>query len=195
MEFRRSRDRSERSDVILVDTAWASIDFLAYQLARHGLGVHAFTPHLRRPRYLRVAYPYRSYVEQPLVKESSDAFQAMVERVDPARILPCTEAALYWMWDQPDHIQRLCVPDVAPAIRPLLLDRALLLEEAAAGGVPVPEGMPLGSRADCDAAIACWGLPLMVKSGQSVGSKGIALCRTPGQVIEAFGRFAPLGPR
>ena len=93
--------------------------------------------------------------------------------------------------DQPGHIQRLCLPDVAPAARPLLLDRALLLEEAAACGVPVPEAMPLGSRADCDAAIA-WRLPLMVKSGRSVGSKGIALCRTPEEVIEAFGRFAPL---
>ena len=65
MEFRGSSDRGERSDVILVDTTWASIDFLAYQLARHGLGVHAFTPRLRRPRYLRVAYPYRSHVERP----------------------------------------------------------------------------------------------------------------------------------
>lgn len=192
MGFRASSHRGEPSDVILVDTTWASTDFLAYQLARHGLGVHAFTPRLRRPRYLRVAYPYASYVEQPLVVESSDALQAMVGRVDPARIIPCTEEALYWLWDQPDHIQRLCFPDVAPTVRPLLLDRALLLEEAAACGVPVPEAMPLGSRADCDAAIA-WGLPLMVKSGRSVGSKGIALCRTPGEVIEAFGRFAPLG--
>ena len=139
-----------------------------------------------------VAYPYRSYVEQPLVKESSDAFQAMVDRVDPACIIPCTEEALYWLWDQPGHIQRLCLPDVAPAVRPLLLDRALLLEEAAACGVPVPTAMPLGSRADCDTAIA-GGLPLMVKSGRSVGSKGIALCRTPEEVIGAFERFAPLG--
>ena len=83
MELRPSSDRGERSDVILVDTSWASVDFLAYQLAGHGLGVHTFTPRLRRPRYLRVAYPYRSYLEQPLVKASSDAFRAMVERVDP----------------------------------------------------------------------------------------------------------------
>jgi len=193
MAFGGSGNRGGRPDVILVDTTWASVDFLAYQLAKHGLGVHAFTPYLRRPRYLRVAYPYRSYVEQPLVKESSDAFQAMVERVDPASIIPCTEEALYWLWDQPGHIQRLCLPDVAPTVRPLLLDRALLLEEAAACGVPVPEAMPLGSRADCDAAIA-GGLPLMVKSGRSVGSKGIALCRTAEEVIEAFERFAPRCP-
>ena len=192
MTFEGPADRGGKPDVILVDTTWNNVDFLAYQLARRGLGVHAFTPRLRRPRYLRVAYPYRSYVEQPLVEESSDAFQAMVERVDPALIIPCTEEALYWMWDQPGPIQRRCFPDVTPEVRPLLLDRALLLEEAAACGVPVPEAMPLGSRADCDAAIA-WGLPLMVKSGQSVGSRGIALCRTPEEVIEAFGRFAPLG--
>ncbi len=192
MRFGGASDRGEPSDVILVDTAWASVDFLAYQLARHGLGVHAFTPHLRRPRYLRVAYSYRSYLKQPLAKESSDAFQAMVERVDPACIIPCTEEALYWLWDQPGHIQRLCLPDVDPAVRPLLRDRALLLEEAAACGVPVPAATPLGSRADCDTAIA-GGLPLMVKSGRSVGSKGIALCRTPGEVIGAFDRFRPLG--
>ena len=87
------------------------------------------------------------------------------------------------MWDQPDHIQRMCLPDVDPAVRPLLLDRALLLEKAAAWGVPVPEGVPLGSRADCDAAIA-GGLPLMVKSGRSMGALFVALCRTPEEVID-----------
>ena len=107
-------------------------------------------------------------------------------------IIPCSEEALYWLWDQPGPIQRLGFPDVAPAVRPLLRDRALLLEQAAAWGVPVPAAVPLGSRADCDTAIAA-GLPLVVKSGQSVGSRGVALCRTPGEVIEAFGRFAPLG--
>jgi hypothetical protein len=191
--FGMSRGRSGGPDVILVDTTWASVDFLAHQLVKRGLRVHAFTPHLHRPRYLRVtSYPYTSFVEQPLEKESADSFRAMVERIGPACIMPCTDQALYWMWDQPDHIQRLCLPDVAPAVRPLLLDRALLLEEAAAWGVPVPEGMPLGSRADCDAAIAA-GLPVMVKSGRSVGALFVALCRTPGEVIEAFERFAPLG--
>ena len=193
MVFGMSRGRSGGPDVILIDTTWASVDFLAHQLVKRGLRVHAFTPHLHRPRYLRVtSYPYTSFVEQPLEKESSDSFRAMVERIDPACIMPCTDQALYWMWDQPDHIQRLCLPDVAPAVRPLLLDRALLLEEAAAWGVPVPEGMPLGSRADCDAAIAA-GLPVMVKSGRSVGALFVALCRTPEEVIEAFERFAPQG--
>ena len=181
-----------RLDVILVDTTWNSVDFLAYQLARRGLGVHAFTPFLRRPWYLRVGYPYRSHVELPLVRGSSDAFGAMVERIGPACIIPCTEEALYWLWDQPGHIQRLCFPDVAPAVRPLLLDRALLLAEAAGWGVPVPAAVPLGSRADCDAAIA-GGLPVMVKSGRSNGSRGVALCRTPGEVTGAFERFAPMG--
>jgi hypothetical protein len=186
--FGMSRGRSGSPDVILVDTTWASVDFLAHQLVKRGLRVHAFTPHLHRPRYLRVtSYPYTSFVEQPLAKESADSFRAMVERIGPACIMPCTDQALYWMWDQPDHVQRLCLPDVAPAVRPLLLDRALLLEEAAAWGVPVPEGMPL----DCDAAIAA-GLPVMVKSGRSVGALFVALCRTPGEVIAAFERFAPL---
>ena len=68
---------------------------------------------------------------------------------------------------------------------------------AAAGGggglgVPVPAAMPLGSRAACDAAIA-GGLPVMVKSGQSIGGKGVALCRTPAEVIGAFERFAVRG--
>ncbi len=193
MVFGRSRDRSEGPDVILVDTTWASVDFLAHQLAKRGLRVHAFTPHLHRPRYLRVtAYPYTSYLEQPLEKESSDSFRAMVERIDPACIMPCTEQALYWMWDQPDHIQGLCLPDVDPAVRPLLLDRALLLEEADAWGVPVPAGTPLGGRADCAAAVA-GGLPLMVKSGRSVGASFVALCRTSEEVIAAFERFAPQG--
>jgi len=192
MVFGTSRGRSG-PDVILVDTTWGSVEFLAHQLARRGLRVHAFTPHLHRPRYLRVtAYPFTSYLEQPLAEKSSDAFRAMVDRIGPACIMPCTDQALYWMWDQPDDIQRLCLPDVDPAVRPLLLDRALLLEEAAAWGVPVPAGMPLGSRADCDAAIA-GGLPLMVKSGRSVGALFVALCRTPGEVIEAFERFTRRG--
>jgi hypothetical protein len=192
MAFGMSRGRSEGPDVILVDTTWGSVDFMAYQLAKRGLRVHAFTPHMHRPRYLRFAYPYASYVEQPLGAESSDAFQAMVERINPACIMPCTDHALYWMWDQPDHIQRLCLPDVAPAARPLLLERALLLDEAATWGVPVPAGTLLGSRADCDAAIA-GGLPIMVKSGRSVGSLFVALCRTPEEVIDAYERFAPRG--
>ena len=188
MVFGRSRGRSG-PDVILVDTTWGSVDFLAHQLTKRGLRVHAFTPHLHRPRYLRVStYPYASYVEQPLADEGADAFRAMVDRIGPACIMPCTDEALYWMWDQPDHIQRLCLPDVDPAVRPLLLDRALLLEEAAGWGVPVPAGVSLGSRADCDAAIA-GGLPLMVKSGRSMGALFVALCRTPEEVIEAFERF------
>ena len=192
MAFGGSGGRGARPDVILVDTTWGSVDYLAYQLARQGLRVHAFTPFVRRPRYLRVAYPYRSYVEQPLAPESSDAFRAMVDRVDPACIIPCTEPAVYWLWDQPAEIQRRCLPDVAEAARPLVLDRALLIEAAAGWGVPVPASMPLASQADCEAAIA-GGLPLMVKSGQSIGANGVALCRTPQEVAAAFERFAGPG--
>ena len=57
---------------------------------------------------------------------------------------------------------------VAPAIRPLLLDRALLLEAAAGWGVATPTAMSLNSHDDCRAAIAA-SLPLVVKSGQSIG--------------------------
>ena len=99
----------------------------------------------------------------------------MVERVEPAFIIPCTEHALYWLWNQPEHIQERCLPSVTPAIRPLLLDRALLLEAAAGWGVATPTAMPLNSHDDCRAAIAA-GLPLVVKSGQSIGG-GVALCR------------------
>jgi hypothetical protein len=184
-----SRDPGGRPDVILVDTTWRSVDYLAYQLAKRGLGVHAFTPALRRPRYLRLGYPYQSFIEHPLDPGSSDAFRAMVDTIGPVCVIPCSEQALYWLWDQPEDIQRLCLPDVGPEIQPMLLDRALLLQEAATWGVPVPEAMPLESRADCDAAIAA-GLPLVVKSGQSVGSYGVALCRTAEKVVEAFERFA-----
>lgn len=187
-----SPDRGGRPRVILVDTTWRSVDYLAYQLAKRGLEVHAFTPSLRRPRYLRAGYPYRSYVEQPLIGKSSDAFRAMVDTVSPACVIPCTEQALYWLWDQPEDIQRLCLPDVDPAIRPLLLDRALLLDQAGAWDVPVPAAVPLDSPADCDAAIAT-GLPLVIKSGQSVGSYGVALCRTAGEVAAAFEEFVPRG--
>jgi len=187
-----SRDVGGIPNVILVDTTWRSVDYLGHQLAKRGLNVHAFTPSLRRPWYLRASSPYRSCVEQPLTGSSSGAFQAMVEAVRPAAVIPCSEQALYWLWDQPEDVQRLCLPNVNPAIRPLLLDRALLLDEAAGWGVPVPLARLLESRADCDAAIA-EGLPLMVKSGQSVGSYGVALCRTAAEVIAAFEQFAPRG--
>jgi hypothetical protein len=190
--FRGIRGHDGQPDVILVDTTWDTSDFFAYQLAKRGLNVHAFTQHLRRPPYLRVAYPYRSYVVAPLADGPSDSFQSMVERIDPACIIPCTEAALYWLWDQPDHIQQRCLPNVAPAMRPLLLDRALLLENAATWGVPIPESVPLTSLDDCRAAIAA-GLPLMVKAGRSIGSNGVALCRTPDEVIRAFEEFFPTG--
>ena len=187
------RDHGEQPDIILVDAAWNNVDFLAGQLAKRGVRVHAFTPRLRRPRYLRgLAYPYQSYVKQPLTDDGRKAFLRMVDRIRPACVIPCTEQALYWLWELPEDIQRLCLPNVSPSFRPLLLDRALLLERAAACGVPVPEAIPLDSRADCDAAIA-GGLPLVVKSGQSIGSDGVALCRTGEEVIAAYERFAPRG--
>ena len=192
MAFGRTRGSNGQPDVILVDTTWSIADFLAYQLAKRGISPHAFTPFLRRPRYLRVGYPYRSFVEEPFASGPSDSFLAMVERINPACIIPCTEDALYWIWDQPDHIQARCLPNVAPAIRPLLLDRALLLEEAAAWGVSTPTSMPLNDHDDCRAAIAA-GLPLMVKSGRSIGSSGVALCRTSDEVIRAFEEFFPRG--
>jgi hypothetical protein len=185
--FRRTR--GDGPDVILVDTAWFPADFLACQLASRGVRVHAFTPSLRWPPYLRGWYPYRSYLEEPFGNQESDSFAAMVERVGPACIIPCTEQALYWLWNQPGHIQERCLPDVAPAVRPLLLDRALLLEEAAGWGVATPAAMPLDSHDDCRAAIAA-GLPVMIKSGQSIGGTGVALCRTSGEVIRAFDEFS-----
>ena len=185
--FRRAG--GDGPDVILVDTEWFPADFLAYQLAGRGARVHAFTPSLRWPAYLRAAYPYRSYLQEPIGDQKSDSFAAMVERVEPTCIIPCTEHALYWLWNQPDHIQERCLPNVVPAIRPLILDRARLLEAAAGWGVATPAAMPLDSLDDCRAAIAA-GLPLVVKSGQSIGGDGVALCRTSGDVIRAFDEFS-----
>lgn len=186
MIFRRTW--GDGPDVILVDTAWFPADFLAYQLSSRGVRVHAFTPSLRRPRYLRALYPYLSHLEEPIGSHKSDSFAAMVEKVEPACIIPCTEHALYWLWNQPEHIQERCLPNAAPAIRPLLLDRSLLLEAAAGWGVATPDSMPLNSPEDCRAAIAA-GLPLVVKSGQSIGGDGVALCRTSDDVIRAFDKF------
>ena len=84
MLFRRAR--ADGPDVILVDTAWFPADFLAYQLTRRGTRVHAFTPSLRWPPYLRAADPYRSYVEEPIGNQKSDSFAAMVERIDPPNL-------------------------------------------------------------------------------------------------------------
>jgi hypothetical protein len=187
-----SRSGGGKRDVILVDTTWGSADFFAYQLAKQGLNVHAFTPFLRRPRSLRMAYPYRSYVEEPLGSGPSESLAAMVEKVDPACIVPCTEDALYWLWDQPYHVGQRCLPNVTPAARPLLLDRALLLAEAATWGVPTPTAMPLGNLDDCRAAVAN-GLPLVVKASRSIGSTGVALCRTSEEVAGAFEKFSSSG--
>jgi hypothetical protein len=184
--FRRAS--GDGPDVILVDTTWFPADFVAHQLASRGARVHAFTPSLRRPPYLRAGLPYLSYLEEPIGNQKSDSFAAMVGRVEPACIIPCTENALYWLWNQPEHIQERCLPNVAPALRPLLLDRALLLEAATGWGVATPTTMPLDSHDDCRAAIAA-GLPLVVKSGQSVGGDGVALCRTSDDVIRAFDEF------
>lgn len=185
--FRRANDGP---DVILVDTRWFSTDYLAHQLARRGVRVHAFTaPPRWPPPYLRAVYPYRSYVEEQFGNQRSDSFADLVERVDPACIIPCSEQALYWIWKQPEHIQERSLPNVATAIRPLLLDRTLLLEEAVGWQVATPTSMRLNSRDDCRAAIA-GGLPLMVKSGQSVGATGVALCHTADEVIAAFDKFS-----
>lgn len=181
-------------DIILVDRMCLTTDYLAHQLASRGARVHLFTPSLRwPPSFLHAAYPYSSTVRGPLGDQSSGAFTEMVQRVDPACIIPLTEPALYWMWDQPAHIQKRCLPGVPPGLRPLLLDRALLLEHAAAWGVVTPDAIRLGSQDDCRAAIAA-GLPLIVKSGQSSASTGVALCRTSDEVMLAFGKFSGNGP-
>jgi hypothetical protein len=184
------RAKGEGPDVILVHRMCLTTDYLAYQLASRGMRVHLFTPSPRWPLpFLHALYPYESRTAEALGNQPSDSFAAMVERVDPACIIPCTEQALYWMWNQPAHIQERCLPNVAPAIRPLILDRALLLEKAADWGVATPESMPLNSYDDCRAAIAK-GLPHMVKSGQSMAGDGVALCRTSDEVIRAFDKFS-----
>jgi hypothetical protein len=186
MIFRRAE--SDVLDIILVDTLGITTDYLAYQLASRGSRVHLFTPSSHWPLpFMRGAYPYRSFV--PFGDKPLDPFLAMVERVNPACIIPCTEKALYWMWTLPDHIQERCLPNVAPAIRPLLHDRALLLEKAAEWGVATPDSMVLINQDDCRAAIEK-GLPLVVKSGQSIASTGVAMCNTPDEVFAAFDKFS-----
>lgn len=176
-------------DIILVDRMCLTTDYLASQLASRGVRVHLFTTSPKWPlSSLSAAYPYSSVVRGSLGDQSSGAFISMVERVNPACIIPLTEPALYWMFDQPAHIQERCLPNVPPAIRPLLLDRALLLDKAAAWGVPTPDATPLASHDDCHAA-AAEGLPLIVKAGQSVATAGVALCRTSDEVIGAFDKF------
>jgi hypothetical protein len=188
MTFRRAG--SGNLDVILVDRMDHTTDYLAYQLVSRGARVHLFTPYFRwSPPFLRAGYPYQSCAGEPFTNEVSDSFVALVERVDPACIIPCTEQALYWMWNQPAHIQERYLPNVVPAIRPLLLDRALLLEQAADWGVATPESMLLFNQDDCRAATEK-GMPLMVKSGQSNASNGVALCDTSDEVIRAFNKFS-----
>ena len=113
----------------------------------------------------------------------------MVEKMSPACIIPCTEDALYWMWDQPGHIQELCLPRVAPALRPLLLDRALLLEEAAAwASTRAHRHAAQQPRPTAGAAVAA-GLPLMVKASRSDRKhRGCGLCRTADEVDRSFER-------
>jgi hypothetical protein len=174
-------------DIILVDTMGVTTDYLAYQLTQRGVRVHLFTPSSRwPPNILRRAYAYASYT--PFGDEPSKSFAEMVERVDPAFIIPTTENAVYFVWDQPAHIQELSIPNVPPAIRPLLGDRALLLGKAAEWGVSTPESIPLTNLDDCLTAIEK-GLPLVVKSGQSTASNGVALCNTSDEVIQAFNKF------
>jgi hypothetical protein len=188
MIFRRSG--GDPLDIILVDRMDLTTDYLAYQLTRRGARVHLFTPSPRwPPRFLSAAYPYRSRQVGSFDSGPSDSFAAMVKRINPDCIIPCTEQALYWIWDQPEDIQKRCLPNVGPAIRPLLLDRALLLEKAADWGMATPDAIPLNSQDDCRAAITA-GLPLMVKSGQSNASNGVALCHTLDEVIRAFDRFS-----
>ncbi|TVZ00059.1 hypothetical protein EAS64_38975 [Trebonia kvetii] len=177
-------------DVILVDRMCLTTDYLARQLASRGVRVHLFTPSRRwPPPVLQPAYPYKSLLRGPLGNQPSEELAALVERVNPACIIPVTEAALYWLWNQPAQIQERCLPNVSPEHRPLLLDRALLLEKAAGWGVATPDAIPLNSHDDCLTAIAT-GLPLIVKSGQSVASEGVALCGTADEVIRAFDKFS-----
>lgn len=182
-------------DVILMDTSWDCTDFLAYQLAKRGIRPHAYTPLTRRPRYLpRVGYPYGSICIQSDPQGTTTALLRMVDKVRPACIIPCSEQSLYWLWRQPKEIQSLCFPNVAEALRPLLLDRGQLLEAASVWGVPVPSMTTLESREDCDKAIV-GGLPLVVKAARSINSLGVRFCATADEVRAAYDTFSATGLR
>ncbi len=176
--------------VILVDRMGFTSDYLAHQLTRRGARVHMFTSPYRWPLpILRAAYPYVTRVGGLFRDQASESFAAMVERVDPDFIIPTTEEALYWLWEQSPRIQERCLPNVSPEIRSLLLDRGLLLQRAAEWGVATPDSMPLTNLEDCTAA-RDKGLPLVVKSGQSKASSGVALCYTSDEVVRAFTEFS-----
>ncbi len=182
-------------DVILMDTSWDCTDFLAYQLAKRGIRPHACTPLIRRPRYLpRVGYPYGSICVQSDPRGTTTALLRMIDKIKPACIIPCGEQSLYWLWRQPKEIQSLCFPNVAEALRPLLLDRGQLLEAASVWGVPVPSATTLESREDCEKAIA-GGLPLVVKAARSINSNGVRFCATADEVRAAYDTFSATGLR
>jgi hypothetical protein len=175
-------------DIILVDTMGVTTDYLAYQLTRRGVRVHLFTPSSRwPPNILRGNYAYASYT--PFGDDPTKAFADMVDRVKPTTIIPTTENAFYWIWTQPEYIQALGIPNVPAALKPILTDRALLLSKAAEWGVSTPESIPLTNLDDCRTAIEK-GLPLVVKSGRSTASDGVAMCKTADEVIQAFNTFS-----
>ena len=149
MACEKSTGRGGGPDVVLVDTTWNNIDFLACQLARRGLGVHAFTPRLRRPRYLRLPILTGLTSSSRWGKRAHDAFRAMAERISPRYIIPCSEEALYWLWISP-ALSSGCVSRMCRRPSGRCCGIGLLLEQAAAWGVPVPAAVPLGSRADCE---------------------------------------------
>jgi hypothetical protein len=169
------------------------MDFLASQLARNGVVPHALTPVTRRPWYLpKVGYPYASVVVERDASRVATALRDMIDRVQPACIIPCMEESLYWLWEQPDAVQRLCLPQVPVEQRPLLLDRARFIAEAARWGVPVPDSADLRDRDDCRGAASA-GLPVVVKAAQSVSGGGVAFCHTAADVVAAFERFSAAG--
>ena len=180
MGFEKSTGRGGGPDVILVDTTWNNVDFLAYQLARRGLGVHAFTPRLRRPRYLRVAIltglTWSSRWAKRVLMLSGPWWSGLTRRC----IIPCTEEALYWLWDQPATSSG-CVSRMwhRPSGRCCWIGPCCWRRRPP-GGCRFRRRCRWAAGRTVIAAIAA-GLPLMVKSGQSVGSKGVALCRTPGR--------------
>jgi hypothetical protein len=172
--------------VLLTTTMhWPSAARLAAAFAGVGAQVEALLPvgHIAgKSRFVLACHDY-----DPLFPER--ALRKAVRRAEPDLVVPCDDRALAHLLglDAPELLARsLGRPENYPA----LVSRSDLIAEARTLGIPAPQTMHVPREADLESALACIGLPAVLKVDGSWGGDGVAVVRNLEQARAAWHRLA-----
>jgi hypothetical protein len=179
--------------VLLTTTMhWPSAARLASAFAGVGAHVEALLPigHVAgKSRFVAARHDY-----DPLFP--ARALRKAVRRAEPDLVVPCDDRALSHLLGL-DAFALMERSLGRPENYPTLVSRSDLIAEARALGIVAPQTIRVPREADLESALACIGLPAVLKVDGSWGGDGVAVVRNLGQARAAWRRLAvaPSRPR